>query len=240
MRATPRRFWTAAAIAPAGDGHTVTLDGREIRTPARALLVVPTAAYAEGVRAEWDAQDGAIRPDTMPLTRTANSAIDTVGAERARIVDMLADFADSDLLCYRAEGPPALAAEQAAAWDPLIDWAEAALGVRFAVTSGVMPVAQPVSARQAVAARLHAAPDFELAALHDLIHLSGSAILGLAVHAGRLAPEDAWRLSRMDEDWQIAEWGEDAEAAEVAAIRKSAFLHAARVLTLLGDEPSAG
>ena len=237
--AGPKRFWTAAETVPTDDGFAVRLDAREVRTPARRPLILPTAAYAEGVRAEWEAQGDRVRPETMPLTRTANSAIDTVAVERARIEAMLADFADADLLCYRAEGPADLVAAQRAGWDPLIDWAEDRLGVRFAVTEGVMPVDQPAAARAAVADRLRAEPDFALAALHDLIQLSGSAILALAVRDGRLSADEAWRLSRLDEDHQIAEWGEDAEAAEVAAIRSAAFSHAARVLGLLEAGPVA-
>lgn len=235
-----RRFWTGSEVVEADAGFTVRLDGREIRSPGRALLVLPTRAYAEAMRAEWDAQDDRVRPETMPLTRSANSAIDVAGPEKARIIEMLADYAESDLLCYRAEEPEELSARQAGAWDPLIAWAEATLGVRFRTTAGVMPVAQDDAARQAVKRRLEAEGPFGLVALHDLIQITGSAILGLAVREGRLGADAAWRLSRLDEDWQSAQWGEAAEAAEAARRRRTDLLHAARVLDLVAGEVAPG
>ena len=60
---------------------------------------------AEAIAAEWDAQDEMINPQTMPVTRTANAAIDKVAPQHAEVADMLAAYGDSDLLCYRADTP---------------------------------------------------------------------------------------------------------------------------------------
>ncbi|WP_373355670.1 ATP12 family chaperone protein [Pseudoroseicyclus sp. CXY001] len=223
-------FWREVVAEPAGDAWHVTLDGRPIRTPGRQLLALPTAPLAERVAAEWRAQEGLIRPETMPATRTANSALEKVAPQREAVAEMLAGYGETDLLCYRAESPAELVARQAEAWDPLLAWAEETYGAPLIVTTGVMAVAQPPAATARLAAEVGALDDFALAAFHDLVALSGSLVLALAVRAGRLEPEAAWAASRIDESWQEEQWGHDDEAAAAAALKARAFLDAAAFL----------
>lgn len=229
-----KRFWTEARAEACEGGYTVRLDGRPVKTPAKVPLVVPTRAMAEAVAAEWDAQTGEVKPETMPVTRAANSAIDKIVPQRAAVVEIVAAYGGSDLLCYRAVGPEALVARQAEGWDPVLAWAEEALGARLVVTAGVMHVAQDSEALQRLAARVEALDPFRLAAFHDLVAISGSLVLALAVTDGRLEPEEAWRLSRIDERWQVEQWGEDEEAAAFEAARHDGFLQAARFYALCG------
>lgn len=228
----PKRFWKEAGVEPAEGGFSVVLDRRPVKTPAKAPLVVPTRALAQAIAAEWDAQDRLVRPETMPMTRTANSAIDKLARHQPEVVALLADYGGSDLLCYRAERPEALAARQAAAWDPLLAWAGDALAAPLAVTRGVVPIAQPAASLKALADQVAALSRFELAGFHDLVAIPGSLVLALAVVHGRIDPQAAWTVSRIDEDWQIAEWGEDEEAAEAAALKRQAFLDAYRFFGL--------
>lgn len=228
---TAKRFWTTATAAPAEGGFAVRLDGRPVRTPAKAAFVLPTLAMADAAAAEWDAQTGVVKPETMPVTRSANAAIDKVGPQFAEVVELLAAYGETDLLCHRAEEPPALVARQAA-WDGPLDWAAGRFGARLAVTSGVLPVAQPEAALAALRGRLAEMTPFELTAAHDLIALTGSLVLGLAVAEGHLSADTAWALSRIDEDWQAEVWGADEEAAEAAALRHAALRHAGRFLEL--------
>ena len=228
-----KRFWTGAEVVPEGDGFAVTLDGRPLRTPLRAPLVVPTRGFAEEVAGEWAAQQGTVDPSTMPATRLANAALDKVSASRAEVVAMLAAYGESDLLCYRAEGPEALVERQRAGWDPLLAWSAEALGADLCTSVGVMPVAQAPGDLARLREPIEAMDDFALSAFHDLVALSGSLVLALAVAEGRLSAEEAWRLSRLDEEFQIEEWGEDEEAALAAARRRAAFLDAARFHALL-------
>lgn len=224
----PKRFWKEATAEPCEGGFTVRLDGRPVKTPAKAPLVVPTRTMAKALAAEWDAQEGVIRPETMPATRAANSAIDKVGPQRAEVAALIAAYGGSDLLCYRAERPQALVARQAEIWDPLLAWAEARFAAPLAVTTGVIPVAQPEASLARLTEQVTALSDFELAAFHDLVAISGSLVLALALTHRQIAAEAAWDASRIDEDWQIAEWGADDEAAETAARRQTAFLDAHR------------
>lgn len=231
---TARRFWTTASAVPAEGGFTVQLDARPVRTPLKSALILPTLALAEAVAVEWQAQDKTINPETMPFTRTANSAIDKVRPQFAAVADMLVGYGGSDLLCYRAEGPDALVARQAESWDPLLDWAGDELGAPLRKTTGVMPVAQPEASLDALRALVHAMDAFQLAAFHDLVAISGSLVLALAVARGRITAEEAWSLSRIDEDWQIALWGEDEEAAEAAGRKRAALVQADRFYALCG------
>jgi len=229
----PRRFWTAARVVEAPGGFAVTLDARPLRTPAKAPVLLPARALADAVAAEWDAQEGVVRPAAMPLTRAVNSAIDTVGPRRAEVVAEVARFAETDLLCYRAAGPAALGARQAMAWDPLLGWAAATFGARLVTVEGVMFAPQPAAALSALRAGVERFDAFELTALHDLVALSGSLVIGLAAAAGQAPAETLWDKAHVDEAWQAEQWGEDAEAAAALALRRQAFLQAMRLLALV-------
>ena len=227
-----KRFWTAAEVHAVEGGYTVRLDGRDVRTPLKTLLVMPTRALAEGVAAEWDAQEGVIDPLSMPLTRAVNATLDKVVPQRAEVAANLLEYGGTDLLCYRATGPARLVARQAEAWDPLLDWADTALGARLNVTTGVMYVAQPAVAMESLRAWIETMTPWELTALSEFVTLSGSLVLALSAMEGT-DPETLWPLSRIDEDWQAEQWGEDAEEAERVALRRAAFVQAARYLALL-------
>jgi chaperone required for assembly of F1-ATPase len=232
---TLKRFWKEAVVVPTDRGFAVELDGKPIRTPGKAALVLPTRALAQMVAAEWQAQEAEVRPMTMPATRTANSAIDTVGTHRASIVEDLSGYGGTDLLCYRAEKPAELRGRQAVAWDPLLIWTESRFGAGLKVGDGIVPVSQEPVALAALAAEVARLDDFQLAAFHDLVVLSGSLVIALAVIEGVRSPEEAWGLSRIDEAWQIEQWGEDEEAAESARAKHAAFVHAARFHALCGQ-----
>lgn len=231
---SPKRFWTDAVTTPCDGGFTVLLDAKPVRTPARALMVVPTLALAEAMAREWQAQTGRVDPRTMPFTRTANSAIDTVAVRFDEVASMLAAYGETDLLCYRATGPAALARRQALGWDPLLDWSARSLGAPLRVTEGVIHIAQPTDSLTAIDAQVRRMSPFGLAAFHDLVAISGSLILALAVHHKRLTPEDAWQLARIDESWQAEVWGTDEDAAADEALKEEAFLQADRFLALCG------
>jgi chaperone required for assembly of F1-ATPase len=225
---TAKRFWIAAIAEPCDGGFTVRLDARPVRTPAKQPLIVPTLALAQAIAAEWEAQAGAVDPATMPFTRWANSAIDKVARQFDAVVDIVAAYGASDLLCYRAPGPEALVARQAAAWDPVLHWSATSLAAPMRATAGVIPIAQDTASLAALTARVAAQTPFQLAAFHDLVALSGSLVLALAVTLRHLDAATGWSLSRIDESWQAELWGTDAEAAESAATKQAAFLLADR------------
>ncbi|PVA06457.1 ATP12 family chaperone protein [Thalassorhabdomicrobium marinisediminis] len=230
-----KRFWTEVSVEPVDGGFAVHLDGRPVKTPAKTLLVLPNRRVADAVAEEWRAVEGAINPEVMPFTRAANSAHDKVTPQFDEVAAMLAAYGESDLLCYRAESPEALVARQAAQWDPLLDWASDTYDARLQITTGVMPVEQSPQAVKNLAAPLYAADAFELTALHDLVALSGSLVLALAVTQRRLTAAEAWDLSRVDEDWQIEQWGEDETAAQMAEVKQRAFHHAAALHGMIAD-----
>ncbi len=228
MKWTQKRFWKAATVAPAEGGFTVHLDQRQVKTPGKSLLVVPTDAMARAIAAEWEAQQGPVRPETMPYTRAANSALEKVAPQFDEVVALLAAYGDSDLLCYRAPGPQELTLLQAQAWDPLLDWAAQTLNAPLTVTTGVVHTPQPDPSTKRLHELTAAHTHFQTAAFHDLVSLSGSLILAFAVTHGRLSPDEAWAISRIDETYQISLWGEDDEAAALAESKRLAFHQAAR------------
>jgi chaperone required for assembly of F1-ATPase len=234
MTSRPKRFYRSVSTDGAPAAVRVLLDGKPIRTPAGRELVLPARALAEALAAEWAAQGERIDPTSMPLTRLVNSALDGVTGRENEVRAEIARYAASDLLCYRADAPAELVRRQAEAWDPVLEWARAELGVRLATGPGIVPVAQPqaaIAAIEGILADLEALP---LTAHHVMTSLTGSAVLALAHARGRLTAEKAWAAAHIDEDWQIGQWGEDAEAKARRA-RRWAEMHAAsRLLGLLG------
>ncbi len=232
-----KRFWTEARAERGEGGWQVLLDGRPLGTPGRATLLLPTEALADAVAAEWQAQEGEVRPGLMPFTRAANSAVDKVASRTADVVDMLLEYGETDLLCYRADTPRGLADAQAEAWDPLIEWARSALRAPLVATTGLMHVPQPERARVALRDAVGVQDPFALTALHDLVTLAGSLVIGLATQSGMLPPEELWARSRVDERWQESQWGRDDEAARLEEFKRADFLAAARFHAL--SRPSA-
>ncbi|MEM8570765.1 MAG: ATP12 family protein [Pseudomonadota bacterium] len=228
-----KRFWEEVSVTEGNGIFGVTLDGRPLRTPEKHVLAVPSRSLADAIAAEWAGVEGEIQPDLLPYTRAANSAIDRISAQRAPVVDSLAAYGDADLLCYRADGPAALQDRQAEQWDPWLDWSEQQLSAPLVRVNGIMHRAQPSESLDALRKAVDVHSDFELTAFHDLVTLSGSLVLALAVSRGVLEVDAAWRLSRLDEIWQAEQWGKDHEAEQAAQVKGEAFLRAARLLSLL-------
>jgi len=228
-----KRFWSNVTVAAVDGGFAIRLDSRPLRTPSKLPCLLPTGALAEAVAAEWAAQGAEVNPDAMPLTRAANTTIDRVAPESDAVATIISDFGGTDLICYRAPHPDGLVQRQSLAWDPLVAWAAKTLGAPLVVAMGVIHVAQPADSLAKLDAAVRAHGPWELTALHDLVSISGSLVIGLAVSHGHLAATTAWPLSRIDEGWQIEHWGEDVEAAAVAARRRADFANAARLLELV-------
>jgi chaperone required for assembly of F1-ATPase len=225
-----RRFWSDVDILPTDNGFVVRLDGRVVKTPKRADLALPSRIAAELVAQEWAKQEGVIDPTGMPATRWANAAIDKIGAQKEAVVDMLAEYGASDLLCYRATHPEALIARQAAVWDAPLEWVKERFNAPLLVANGVIPVSQPNQSIANLKVAVSAFNAFELAAVHDLVQISGSLVLGLAVAHGWMDAITAWDSARVDENWQIEHWGIDEDAAFAALNKRESFLFAQNLI----------
>jgi chaperone required for assembly of F1-ATPase len=229
-----KRFYTEVTVVSEPAGWGVHLDGKPVRTPARVPLLVPTVALADAVAAEWAVQITKIEPATMPLTGFANAAIDRVAPDVAHFAGELARFAGNELLCYRTENPAPLVARQAAMWDPLLAWAAASYDIVFAVTSGIVHVAQPPATLVRLGMAFAAFDSFRLAALHPVVTICGSAVIGLAVAERRLDAKQAWAAGQLDEIWQTEQWGEDPLATASREARQGGLAAAVEMLALLG------
>ena len=226
----PKRFYKMAAAIPVDGGYAVGLDGKVAKTPAGRPLAVPSLALGAALAAEWEAQKETIEPAAMPLTRLVNAALDRVAGEMAAVRADIVAYAGSDLVCYRAEGPESLVAAQDAAWNPLVQWAREALGVRLILVAGIVHARQDPGALDAVARAVEPFDALGLAALHTATTLTGSAILALALARRRLSPEETWTAAHVDEDWQMQQWGRDEMAMARRAGRFREFEAAALVL----------
>lgn len=238
-----KRFWDSAEPAERDGGWGVALDGRPMRLPSGAALVVPSRSLAAAIAEEWQEAGGAkgaeVTLAALKVTRVIATAVDRIAPAPDATVDALAAYGETDLLCYRAEHPPGLASRQAERWQPLLDWAALVLDAPLVVTAGVVPIVQPPEARAALRAALARRNPVALAALGVAVPALGSLVLGLALAERRIGPDEAHALATLDEAFQIEEWGEDAEAAaRLAAIAEDVHL-AARILTLAEPEQVA-
>lgn len=216
----PKRFYAQAGVRQVGQGFSVELDQRPIKTPAKATLTLPTPALAEAISEEWDRQGAQLDLQGMTLTRLANVAIDRTPDTRADLADELARYASTDVTCHLADGPRALQARQEAAWQPWRIWAGQSLNVTLLPVIGVMASPQPEASLDAVREHALSLDNFRLTGLAWGCSLLGSAVLALAVEQAQLAAPDALRASCVDEDWQIEQWGEDEEASQIRARRE--------------------
>jgi chaperone required for assembly of F1-ATPase len=240
-RRLPSRFYRVVTVeavsgVPTGAGkpdYQVLLDGRAVRTPRKAALQLPTPTLAEAIADEWRAQVERIDPSTMPLTKLVNTVIDGVTGHEAEVVADILKYAGSDLVCYRAEEPRELVERQAAAWDPILVWVHKALGAKLIAGSGILPIEQPHVALASIGETLKDVDAFRLAALHVMTTLMGSAVLALAHAHGTVTAERAWMLAHVDEDFQIGQWGDDAEAKVRRARRWAEMQAASRLLALI-------
>jgi chaperone required for assembly of F1-ATPase len=229
-----KRFWKEVQVSPEDDGWAVQLDGRPVRTPARAPLVVTNEALANAIAEEWRTVDADVDPRSMPLTGLANAANDRVAPERQAFALGLARYAETDLACYRSEWPPELVERQAGCWDPLLAWARRRYDVDFVTTSGLTHIPQPQATIERLAFEVSALDAFRLAGLSPLVTIGGSLVAGLAVLEKAVTAADAWQAVSIDERWQLEQWGADKEAVTAAENRERDFLSGATFLELLG------
>lgn len=230
-----KRFYRKAEAVRRADGHGIALDGRSIKTPGKRDLIVPSGPLAAAIAEEWESQQGDLLTQTMPLTRLATTTLDRNAGQRDMIVQQVAKYAATDLVCYRAAHPPALAARQQAAWQPLIDWAVLRYDAPLTVTTGVIPRGQSETSLHAFAAAVAAFDDFGLTALHVATGACGSLVIALALLEGRIDADEAFAASQLDETFQIEAWGEDAEQAARRRALAVEITAAARFMELLRD-----
>lgn len=232
-----KRFYKDTAVDAGDGGFRVLLDGKPMRTPAKAVLVVPAEALAQSIAAEWrDVPEKVeLNVSHLPLTRLATTGIDRVPGQRARVIDDTAKYAASDMLCYRASAPESLVRLQVDTWQPLLDWAAERYGSELAVATGTTFVRQPHKALAALRNAVAAHGDLALSALYNLTHIAGSVVIALAISERQLAADKAFAAAQLDELYQLQRWGSDPTATQRHENIRRDIDAGARFLALLGD-----
>ncbi len=228
-----KRFWKDVAAVRQDDGWGIALDGRPMRTPQRAPLIVASAALAETIAAEWQDQGDTVDPAAMPITGLTNAAIDLALPDPLGFAEPIAAYAATDLFCYRDDRDASLQAEQAATWNPLLSWAEARFGIEFVITQGILPVDQPPATTAALRAATFTVDPWRMAPLTPLVTIGGSLVAGLSLLERAFDAEALWEAVSLDELYQERRWGADSEAQKARAAHKRDWDNAARFLTLL-------
>jgi chaperone required for assembly of F1-ATPase len=220
IRPLPRKFYKSVEVS---DDNGILLDGRTVKTPMKNRLRLPTRSFATAVAAEWQGQDKVINTETMPLTKLANTALDRAVTEREHILNEIVDYAGSDLVCYWADRPPDLVQLQVKHWQPVLDWANTTLSARFEKRAGIQHVPQPAKSLQQLRDVIVELNPWQLTGLYLVMTLTGSALLALMKQQSAASAEAIWQASHVDEDYQISQWGEDAEAVARRAKRRLEF-----------------
>jgi chaperone required for assembly of F1-ATPase len=226
------RFYRDVTVEKAGEAYRVLLDGKPIRTPAGADFLLPSEAMAQAVAEEWRAQGEKLTPESMPLTKLANTAIDRVASQREACIEQILAFANSDSVCYRAASPQDLVARQSAQWDKLLEWARDRFDAQFHIATGIGFVEQPPEAVAALGRALAGSDDFTLAAIHAASTLARSAIIALGLSEGRLDADEAFAAAELDEIYQAEKWGEDEQALIQSRGKAAELTNIARFLRL--------
>ena len=230
-----RRFWKSVEIVEDAGGWCIHLDGKPLRTPARAELAVPTSVLAEAIADEWRSAADQVDPGAMRMTGLANAAIDRIAPEMPAFAAGIARYAEADLACYRSEWPPELVERQAATWDPLLAWARRRFDVDFSTTTSLMHVPQPVATIERLAHTVAALNAYQLAGMSPLVTVGGSLVAALAVFERAITPAEGWLAVSVDDRWQLEQWGSDPDAELAFDNHHSDFLAGARFLELLGE-----
>ena len=216
----PKRFYDTVSLDEGGDGFTILLDGKKVRTPARTDLCVASKVLAEALQREWNTQKDHIDPLAMPMTKRANTALDRVRGCEEEVVKEIVEYAGADLLCYRAGDPEGLVELQCAQWDPVLEWIGEDLGVEFLAEKGISHFSQPRQSLNQIRSVFAIKSFYELTPLYSITTLTGSALLALAHAQGYLSADELWAAANVDEDWQISKWGEDDEAVKRRKARR--------------------
>lgn len=211
-RPHPKRFYTTVTTEPRAEGFAILLDGKPIRTPGGTTVLLPSHDLAEAIAAEWQSQHEHIDAQAMPLLRLANTALERLPQTRTDVIAQLLEYGRHDLLCYRAEAPQSLVRRQIEEWQPLLDWISTTYQIDLRPTQGIAPVAQSTQSIDALKTKLSELDDFALAGVSAATALTGSIVLALALHAGRLDGATAFRLASLEETFQAEHWGTDSEA----------------------------
>jgi len=228
----PKRFWKKVDVVSLEKGFCIKLDTKILKTPAKKEMLLPTNALAKKIAAEWDKQFDEIDPNGMPFTKSANAALDKVVEQFEEVSSLVGDYGDTDLLYYRADSPTELKMRQQSSWDPIIDCAEKNFEVKINCGTGILYIPQDKKLVYKLSQEISELSSFQLTGLYDIVSITGSLILGLATINGRLSADEAFNLSRIDELWQIEQWGHDEEAQAVSDQKYKAILHAQEFFAL--------
>lgn len=218
---------------PMNSAFAVCAKSKPLLTPGRNPLCLPTQALAEAIAGEWGAH-GKFVAGNMPLTALAYTAIDRIAGQEENIVEVLLAYVDTDTLSYRSSSSEKLAKTQQEQWDPYTGWMSTRFGGIWQITTGVMPLEQPAAIHQAIGKYLAGQGAMRLSAACVLASLFSSLVLAVAVLEKRLEADEAFRLSRLEEEAQAEAWGRDGEAERRAQRMQAECVAAGRFLRLLG------
>ena len=226
------RVYKTVEVTETENGFGVALDGRALHTPGQSVLLTTVNALADAVAAEWDAQQEANDPASMPLTKLLNTTVDRIAPRRTEIVSELLQFVATDTLCYRAESPESLVERQSMIWQPVLDWFAATYGIVLSTGPGLMPVGQSTESVTHMDQVLSSRDDLALTAIQASAALTGSLVLALALVDQRLSGAEVFAIAQLDETWQMEQWGEDSEAIDRRSSLESDLLSVERFIAL--------
>lgn len=229
----PKRFYKEASVGERDGSFAILLDGKNIKTPGKVNVVVPSEELANLVAKEWAAQEKEIDPATMPLTRLVNTIVERGNEALDDVKAEIVKFAGNDLLVYRADSPQELVDLQTKHWGGALEAFSKRYDVSFNAITGVMHQDQPAEVQARIGEIIAHYSDFEACSTMSITSITGSAVLAIGLKEGLFTPAQVLETAYVDEDYQAQHWGEDAEATRMRAFKRQDFDAAVTVLGLV-------
>ncbi len=132
--------------------------------------------------------------------------------KKYKVIEGIASFLNTDLMCYRAEKNSELEKIQKKIWDPLINFVESKYAFTFYTTSGVIPINQESSNREKLIKILSKLDRHQLTTFYYITNFSNSNIITLNFLANNINSKNTWKAMSIEEEYNLKKWGKDKEA----------------------------
>ena len=228
-----KKFWKSIKLIKKNSEFGILLDKHLLKTPQKKVFLVSNKTIAENLLKEWIKIDGEINFHNMPITQICFASLDREVKDKVILQNKLIEYGMTDLLFYRDGLGTELEKLQSKSWNKLLDWTKSEFKLNFNISNSLMPVKQPLINQRIFSKEINKLDCFSLTAISEIITLTGSLIIGLLILKKQILPNQAWSLSKVDEEWQRSKWGTIPEQLEDDKYKKKKFLVSCEFINIL-------
>lgn len=209
-----KKFWKIIEIQKnSSKSFQILLDKKKLKTPLKNELILSNQIIANEVLKEWDQNFDIINTENLVFYGLLSTAIDRIHEQRDAYISDIINFIDTDLICYRAEGPYDLVSLQNQNWNPILLLIEKYTKVNINIFKGIMPLEQDLKVHAEIKHFIINLSDVQISVLHRITNLIGSVFLSICILKKDLSKKQAYEFAFLDELWQAKNWGYEEEAS---------------------------